>query len=91
MSIHWEELAAVALVSLIVGVLVVVLVSLALVGLSAREPDLAAGPAGGTAGDTAVSSPDGSGLSRAMGTGVAAVCLIGAAGIVLYGLYLLIS
>jgi len=91
MSIHWEALAAVALVSLIVGVLVVVLVSLALVGLSAREPDLAAGPAGGTAGDTAVSSPDGSGLSRAMGTGVAAVCLIGAAGIVLYGLYLLIS
>ena len=87
MSIHWEALAAVALVSLIVGVLVVVLVSLALVGLSAREPDLAAGPTG----DTAVSSRDGSDLSRATGTGVAAVCLIGAAGIVLYGLYLLIS
>jgi hypothetical protein len=87
MSIHWEALAAVALVSLVVGVLVVVLVSLALVGLSAREP----APAGEPAAETAVSSRGGSGLSRATGTLVAAVCLSGAAAIVLYGLYLLIS
>ena len=44
MSIHWAALAAVALVSLVVGVLVVVLVSLALVGLSAREPAPARAP-----------------------------------------------
>ena len=87
MTIHWEALAAVALVSLVVGVLVVVLVSLAIVGLSAREPDLAGEPAG----KTLVISRGGSGLSRATGTLLAAVCLIGAAAIVLYGLYLLIS
>ena len=86
MSIHWEALAAVALVSLVVGVLVVVLVSLALVGLSAREP----APAGEPAGETAVISRGRSGLSHTTGTVVAAVCLIGAAAIVLYGLYLLV-
>jgi hypothetical protein len=87
MTIHWEALAAVALVSLVVGVLVVVLVSLAIVGLSAREPDLAGEPAD----KTLVISRGGSGLTRATGTLVAAVCLIGAATIVLYGLYLLVS
>jgi hypothetical protein len=86
MSIHWEALAAVALVSLVVGVLVVVLVSLALVGLSAREPAPAR-----PADETPVISRGGSGLSRAAGTLVAAVCLSGAAATVLYGLYLLIS
>jgi hypothetical protein len=86
MSIHWEALAAVALVSLVVGVLVVVLVSLALVGLSAREP----APAGEPAGEIAVISRGRSGLSHTTGTVVAAVCLIGAATIVLYGLYLLV-
>ena len=87
MSIHWEALAAVALVSLVVGVLVVVLVSLALVGLSAREP----APAREPADETPVISRGGSGLSPAAGTLVAAVCLGGAAATVLYGLYLLIS
>jgi hypothetical protein len=86
MSIHWEALAAVALVSLVVGVLVVVLVSLALVGLSAREPAPACEPAD----ETPVISRGGSGLSHTTGTVVAAVCLIGAAAIVLYGLYLLV-
>ena len=38
MSINWGALGVVAIVSLAVGVLVVVLVSLAMVGLSAREP-----------------------------------------------------
>ncbi len=37
MTVNWGPLVVVAVVSLAVGVLVVVLVSLALVGLSARE------------------------------------------------------
>ena len=37
MTINWGALVVVAAVSLVVGMLVVVLVSLALVGLSARE------------------------------------------------------
>ena len=39
MIINWGALGVVAAVSLVIGVLVVVLVSLALVGLSARVPD----------------------------------------------------
>ena len=42
MTINWGALGVVAAVSVVIGVLLVVLVSLALVGLSAREP----GPAG---------------------------------------------
>jgi hypothetical protein len=56
-------------------------VSLALVGLSARKPE----PAGGAL----VIARTGSGLSRAAGTVMAAVCLVAAAAIVAYGLYLL--
>jgi ferric-dicitrate binding protein FerR (iron transport regulator) len=78
-------LSVVAAVSLVIGVLVVVLVSLALVGLSARESDEPGEPA-----DVAlVIARTGSGLSRAVGTVIAVVCLLGAAAIVLYGLYLL--
>ena len=65
--------------------LVVVLVSLALVGRSAREPDQPGEPA-----DNALAiARTGSGLSRAAGTVIAAVCLLGAATIVLDGLYIL--
>ena len=39
MTIDWAALGVVAVVSLVVGVLIVVLVSFALVGLSAREAD----------------------------------------------------
>ena len=81
MTINWGALSAVAAVSLVIGVLVVVLVSLALVGLSAREPE--------PAGEALVIGRTGSGLSRTAGTVIAAVCLFGAATIVLYGLYLL--
>jgi hypothetical protein len=81
MTINWGAFSVVAAVSLVIGVLVVVLVSLALVGLSAREPE----PAGGAL----VIARTGSGLSRTAGTVIAAVCLFGAATIVLYGLYLL--
>jgi hypothetical protein len=85
MTINWAALGIVAVVSLVVGVLVVVLVSLALVGLSAREPD----PAGEPADDALVIGRGSSGLSRTGGAVVAAVCLLGATAIVLYGLYLL--
>jgi hypothetical protein len=86
MTINWGALSVVAAVSLVIGVLVVVLVSLALVGLSAREPDPVSEPA-----DEALVIGRGSvGLSRAAGTAVAAVCLLGAVAIVSYGLYLLV-
>ena len=84
MTINWGALALVAVVSLAVGVLVVVLVSLALVGLSAREP-AAAGEAAEGASTTRGR------LSPAVGTATAAVCLLGAAAIVLYGLFLIVS
>jgi hypothetical protein len=80
MTVNWGALSVVAAVSLVIGVLVVVLVSLALVGLSARESE----PAG-----EALVIRTGSGLSRTAGTVIAAVCLFGAAAIVLYGLYVL--
>ena len=65
--------------------LVVVLVSAALVGLFAREPDQPDEPA-----DEALAiARTGSGLSPAAGTVIAAVCLLGAAAIVVNGLYLL--
>jgi hypothetical protein len=81
MTINWGALSVVAAVSLVIGVLVVVLVSLALVGLSARESE--------PVGEALVIGRTGSGLSRTAGTVIAAVCLFGAAAIVLYGLYVL--
>ena len=86
MIINWGALGVVAVVSLVVAVLIVVLVSLALVGLSAREPDQPGEPAD----EASVIARTGSGLSRAAGTVMAAVCLIGAAAIVSYGFYLLV-
>jgi hypothetical protein len=56
---------------------VVVLVSFALVGLSAREA-----PAEGEVA---------SGMSPATGTAVAAVCLLAVAVIVIYGLYIIVA
>jgi hypothetical protein len=86
-TINWGALAIVATVSLAIGVLVVVLVSLALVGLSARE----AHPAGEPGDEALVIGLDRSGgVSRTAGTVIAAICLSGAAAIVLYGLYLLV-
>lgn len=87
MTINWGALGIVAAVSLVIGVLVVVLVSLALVGLSAREPH----PAGEQEDQALVIGRDRSGgVSRPAGTVIAAICLLGAAAIVLYGLYLLV-
>ncbi len=85
MTINWGALGVVATVSLVIGVLIVVLVSLALVGLSARAPD----PVGEPADEALIIGRGDSGLSRPAGTVVAAVCLLGAAAIVFYGLYIL--
>lgn len=86
MTINWEALGVVAAVSLVIGVLVVVLVSLALVGLSAREPDQVGEPVD----EKWVVGRGTSGLSRAAGTAAAAVCFLGVAAIVGYGLYILV-
>ena len=86
MTINWEALGVVAVVSLVISVLVVVLVSLALVALPARQP----APTDGSPDEALVMGRGGSGLSRVTGTVIAAACLLGAATIVLYGLYLLI-
>jgi len=74
MTINWGALGSVAAVSLAVGVAVVALVSLALVGLSARA---AAEEAPGR-------------LSPGAGTAVAVLCLAAASAVVLYGFSLLI-
>lgn len=79
MTINWGALGVVAAVSLVIGVLLVVLVSLALVGLSAREP----GPAG-----DAVAIDGHRGVSRTAGTVIAVICLLGTSAIVLYRLYI---
>ncbi|MBN9111295.1 MAG: hypothetical protein J0I34_21230 [Pseudonocardia sp.] len=81
MSIAWGSLGIVSLVSLAAGVAVVVLLSVALVGLSARAKQPVGGPHDGA-------EP---GLSPAAGTAIAAVCLLAAAAIVGYGLYLIIA
>ncbi len=77
MNIAWGSLGLVGAVSFAAAVGVVVLVSFALVGLSAREA-----PAKGEL-------P--SGLSPAAGTAVAAVCLLAVAAIVIYGLYIIVA
>jgi heme/copper-type cytochrome/quinol oxidase subunit 2 len=74
MAINWAALGVVAAVSLAVAVLLVVLVSLALVGLSARDD-------GGETGEPRHPTP--------VGRMTAAACLLVAAVIVLYGLAVL--
>ncbi len=88
LNINWGSLGLVALVSFAVGVIVVVLVSLAMVGLSARE---AAPPEGElvSADDTPLIGRNTSAMSPGLGTTVAAICLLAAAAIVLYGLYII--
>jgi len=83
--INWGALLVVAIVSFGSAVGVVVLIAFALLGLSAR--------AGGTAaGGTAVAGGGSRlGLSPAAGTFVAALCLLAAAVIVGYGLWIIIS
>jgi ABC-type nickel/cobalt efflux system permease component RcnA len=77
MGVAWGSLGIVCAVSLAVGVGVVVLVSLALVGLSAREP--------------AVEGARPSAMSPAVGTTIAAVCLLAVVAIIAYGLYVIVA
>jgi hypothetical protein len=87
MVINWGALGLVAIVSLAIGVLVVVLASLALVGLSTREP---ADHEPVSADESPIIGRGGSKLSAATGPAVATACLLGAAAIVLYGLYVIV-
>jgi hypothetical protein len=84
-------------VSLAVGVIVVVHVALALVGLSAREQAQGAGnvdpdapPDATIDGTPPVGLATAPAMSAAAGTALAAVCLLAVAGIVVYGLALII-
>jgi hypothetical protein len=95
--INWGALGLVGLVSLAVGVIVVALVAIALVGLSARElaqgesnvsPD--ASDAATIDGTPPVGLATGPAMSAGAGTGVAVVCLLAVAAIVIYGLSLIV-
>ncbi len=76
MNIAWGSLLIVLVVSLAASVLVVSLVSFALVGLGARAAGLDTRPAT---------------MSPGTGTAVAVLCLVAAAAIVLYGLYIIVG
>ena len=79
MNINWGGLLNVALVSFGAAVGAVVLGSVALVGLSARARRSVAGGTGSA------------GLGAGTGTAVAALCLLATAGIVGYGLWIIIN
>jgi hypothetical protein len=83
--INWGALAIVAFVSFGSAVGVVVLIAFALLGLSARAGGTAVGDTGIVGGGSRL------GLSPAAGTLVAAICLLAAAVIVGYGLWIVIS
>jgi hypothetical protein len=76
--INWGALGLVGIVSLAAAVAVVVLVSFAIVGLSAREHSLA-----GTIGTGSV--------SPTVGTAIAGLCLLAVVAIVGYGLYVIVA
>ena len=90
--INWGALGAVSLVSPAAGVVIVVLVASALVGLSAREPaaDTEAADTDTADGTEPVGRATGPVMSAAAGTALAAVCLLAVAAIVVYGLALII-
>ncbi len=81
MHIDWGTLAEIAVVASAATVTVVLLVSFALLALSAPAGRRAAGRTGGGT----------SGLPPAAGTAVAVLCLLAAGLIVCYGLFLIIS
>lgn len=80
--IHWGSLLVVQLVSFGVTIAVVVLVSLAVVGLSARGAHRAPASTPGQRVTT---------LSARSGTAVGAICLVVAAMIVLFGLWQIVA
>ena len=81
MTIHWEKLLGVFVVSFGATVAVVALVTLALLGLSARAARL--GPSRAPA-RPALFAPT-------TGTAVAAACLVAAALVVLFGLWAIVA
>ena len=80
MSIAWGSLLVVCVVSFAIGVTIVALVAFALVGLSARVRVPTGGPDDG--------APT---LNPTVGSAIAGVCLLAAALIVGYGLWIIIS
>ena len=80
MTIHWDSLLTVFAVSSVATLAVVVLVTLALLGLSAR----AVGASGAATGRRLLPAP-------AAGTAVAVSCLLAAAGIVLFSLWVMVA
>jgi len=88
--INWGALGAVSLVSLAAGVVIVVLVASALVGLSAREPAADTEAADTADGTEPVGRATGPVMSAAAGTALAAVCLLAVAAIVVSGRALVI-
>jgi hypothetical protein len=80
--IHWGSLLIVQLVSFASTIAVVGLVSLAVVGLSARGADRAPTSASGRHVTT---------FSTRSGTTVGAICLVSAAMIVLFGLWQIVA
>lgn len=80
--IHWGSLLVVQLVSFGVTIAVVVLVSLGVVGLSARGAHRAPASAPGRRVTT---------FSARSGTAVGAICLVVAAMIVLFGLWQIVA
>ncbi|MGY1745475.1 hypothetical protein [Blastococcus sp. SYSU D00695] len=79
MHVDWGTLAEIVVVAAAAALTVVLLVALALVGWSGRPARRAPGAVGADGGHTAV------------GTAVAALCLLAAGLVVGYGLYLIVS
>jgi hypothetical protein len=79
--IDWSSFVAIAVVAAAAALAVVLLVAFGLVGLSARSARPVAGSDDGTA----------SGTRPALGTAVAVLCVLAAALIVCYGLYLIVA
>jgi hypothetical protein len=81
MHIDWSSFLAIAVVAAAAALAVVLLIAFALVGLSASSERPVAASDDGTA----------AGTRPAVGTAVAVLCVLAAALIVCYGLYLLIA
>jgi hypothetical protein len=80
MHIAWESLVTIAVVATAAALTVVLLVSFALVGLSAFSPDRTEGTGDGSAPAT-----------RLAGRAIAGLCLLAAGLIVTYSLYLIVA
>jgi hypothetical protein len=79
--IDWASLAAVAVVATVAALTIVLLISFAVVALSARPGRRTDGPGGG----------DASVARAGVGTAIAALCVLATGLIVCYGLYMIIA